>query len=819
MKKIVLLSVIYYLAIMPIIAQSISGNVKNENGEPVPGATVKIEESFSATITNSEGYYEFKKQKNGEYNISVSILGYETQTNKIVLSKEPAKSDFILKISENLTDEVVVNALRAGKKTPVVTTEIDKSEINKSNLGQDVPYLLSLSPSVTTSSDAGTGIGYSKLSIRGTDLTRINVTVNGIPLNDAESHGVWWVDLPDLSSSVENIQIQRGVGTSTNGADAFGANINFATNNLQKEAYNQLSASYGSFNSSKFTIKTGTGLLNKHFAFDLRLSKIHSNGFIDRARTDMESLFTSGSYTDAKTLIKFNVISGQEETYQAWWGVPKVRLENDSTGMMRYLNDGLYSSDEYENMINSNSRTYNYYTYDNQIDNYRQTHYQAFASRELSPSLILNLAFNYTKGKGYYEEYKNEQNLIDYQIDTVFVGTEKIGNSDLIRRKWLSNDLYVANFSIDYNRNSIKAIIGGSFQDYFGKHYGNVIWARYASDSEINHQWYYGTGDKKEYNIFGKIEYLIAQRLNLYADLQFRGIDYKIAGNDDNLRDLKQEHTYNFFNPKVGVDFKIEDGHHIYSTFGIANREPSRTDFIDAINGIVPKHETLNDFELGYSLSGQNSVVNLNFYYMDYNNQLVKTGKINDVGDAIMTNIPNSYRKGIEITGALKISNLIVWNVNATFSKNKIKDYTEYVDNWVDGGQNEIPLGETNLSFSPEIIVGSNIEIKPFKGFEIALQSKYVGKQFIDNSSSEDRMLNDYFVNNLRFNYDFETKIVKKIELQFVVNNIFNNQYETDAWVYRYMSKDANNKDTYYNEDGYFPQAGRNFLAAVILSF
>jgi iron complex outermembrane recepter protein len=814
MKKIVLLTLVICFVQLHLFAQTISGTIVNQSGEPIPGATVLIERSFHASTSNSAGFYSFSKLKPGNYVVKVDFLGYEGQIKEIELQHNSLILNFVLTVSENLTDEVVVSAFRVGKKSPIATTEIESKDLDKRNLGQDVPYLLGFGPSVTTSSDAGSGIGYSKLSIRGTDMTRINVTINGIPLNDSESHGVYWVNLPDLSSSVKNIQIQRGVGSSTYGAASFGANINFATNQLEKEAYAQLSASYGSFNSSKLTLKAGTGLLNKHLAFDLRLSKIHSDGYIDRARSDMGAFFISSSWSDAKTLFRLNLISGQEETYQAWNGVPKVRLENDLEGMKRYQDHWLYSEEETLHMINSNSRTYNFYTYDNEIDNYNQTHYQGFISRELAGNFMLNLAFNYTKGFGYFEQYKKSQRLADYDMVPIETGGQTISRTDLIRQKWLDNDFYVLNFTLEYKKPQIKATIGGSWQDYFGKHFGKVIWARHSGLSEKDHQWYFNTGDKKEYNAFGKLEFLLADRFNLYADMQYRRVDYTIRGIDDDLKDIGQEHVFNFFNPKFGLNYNFNDRQQIYSSFGIANREPSRTDFKDAINDQEPKHETLRNYELGYTFSAPNLLLNLNLYYMDYLDQLVKTGKINDVGDAIMTNIPESYRAGIEFSSKFKLNQILNWSLNTTLSRNKLDGFTEFVDNWDEGGQIQIPVGKSNLSFSPELILGSEIELNPFNGFQIAFISKYVGKQYIDNSSSIDRMIDAYFVNHIRLNYRFETKHIKTIDLQLLVNNIFNTKYETDAWAYRYFYNNA-----YYNMDGYFPQAGTNFMAGIVIGF
>ena len=788
MRKIVLLVLLVLLALINVNAQSIKGQIKDKEGIALAGAFIHIENSFKNYISDTNGKFEIVGLKPGTYHVLVSFMGYENLVETVELSGQDVELNVIMIEAENLTEEIVVSGLRAGRNTPVAYSEIDKYEIAKNNLGKDVPYLLELLPSVTATSDAGAGVGYSKLSIRGTDLSRINVTVNGIPLNDAESHGVWWVDLPDLAASVENIQVQRGVGTSTNGPAAFGANINIQTNKVRKEAYGELAASYGSFNTSKTSLKAGTGLLNEHFAFDIRLSKIHSDGFIDRATTDMESFFASGSYSDKKTLIKFNVISGYENTYQAWNGVPKELLKTN--------------------------RTYNAYTYENEVDDYKQMHYQGFITRELRSDLSLNLGFNYTKGKGYYEQYRTNDELEAYGIAPVVIGSEEITSSDLIRRKWLDNDLYVVTYSLDYSKNKIKATLGGAWQDYYGRHYGEVIWARYASNSEIREQWYYNTGAKKEFNIFGKFEYLFFDQFNIYVDLQYRTIDYKMDGPDDDLIDISQKHTYAFFNPKLGLNYNISSNQNAYLTFGVANREPARADLKDRVGEGAPIHESLMDYELGYTISSRNAKLNVNLYYMDYKDQLVKTGEINNVGNPISVNMPESYRRGVEIAGGIRLFKRLNWQANATFSQNKILNYTEYTDNWDTWGQDENYIGETNISFSPEVIAGSQLTYEPFKGFELALISKYVGEQYIDNSSAKDRMLDAYFVNSLRLNFHFTTKLIKGVDLQFVVNNLFDEEYETNAWVYRYSQGGE-----YYNMDGYFPQAGTNVMFGLVLNF
>jgi iron complex outermembrane recepter protein len=814
MRKIVLLVLLVFLSVIYANAQSIKGQIKDSGGAALVGASVQVKNSFETYISDLNGKFEIKGLKSGTYEILVSFVGYENLTKKIEFSGEDVEINLVLEEADNVTEEVVVSGLRAGRNTPVAYSEMDKEEITKNNLGKDIPYLLELMPSVTATSDGGTGVGYSQLSVRGTDLNRINVTVNGIPLNDAESHGVWWVDLPDLATSIENIQVQRGVGTSTNGPAAFGANINIQTNRVKKDAFGELASSYGTFNTYKTSIKAGTGLLNDHFAFDVRLSKIHSDGFIDRATTDMESFLASGSYSDKKTLVKFNVISGKENTYQAWNGVPKVRLDNDLDGMQRYADHWLYSQDEVDEMVASDSRTYNLYTYDNEVDDYTQSHYQVFVSRELMPELKLNLGFNYTKGKGYYEQYKADRDFEDYGFEPAVIGNDTAFSTDLIQRKWLDNDLYVVTYSLDYLKDNFKATLGGSWQDYYGRHYGEVIWAKYAGGSEIRDRWYSNIGDKQEFNIYGKFEYLFFNQFNVYVDLQYRTIDYEMEGPDDDLVDISQKHSYSFFNPKFGLSYNLSSNQNAYFTFGIANREPTRTDLKDRVEGDDPVHETLMDYELGYTISSQNAKLNVNLYYMDYKDQLVKTGRINNVGNPISVNMPESYRRGLEIAGGIRLFDQLDWQANVTFSQNKILDYTEYTDNWETWGQDENYIGETNISFSPEVIVGGQLAYQPFKGFEVALISKYVGEQYIDNSSAKDRMLDSYFVNNLRLNYHFATKWIKGIDLQFAVNNVFNEEYETNAWVYRYFWENE-----YHNMDGYFPQAGINVMGGVVLNF
>ena len=717
----------------------------------------------------------------------------------ISFSQQPTDSVQITKI----LNEVNVNALRAGERTPVTFTNISKSEIEKGNLGQDLPYMISLTPSVVTTSDAGAGVGYTGFRVRGSDPTRINVTINGIPLNDSESQGVWWVNMPDFSSSIENIQIQRGVGTSTNGAAAFGASVNLKTDGLNKEAYAFTNNSVGSFATLKNNIEFGTGLLNDKFAFDGRLSKISSEGYIDRATSNLKSLYFQGAYFGANSVLKGIVFSGQERTYQAWNGVP-----------LNYLDT---------------NRTFNSYTFKNEVDNYEQTHYQLHYSKQMSNVTIFNIATHYTHGEGYYEQEKLAEDLIDYGLENIILSNDTISSTDLIRRKWLNNDFGGLTYSLNHKMGEIDLVLGGASNRYSGQHYGNIIWAQYASNADFNHQYYWNKAEKLDHNFYAKANYKYSDATNLYADLQRRIVDYIFVGYDEEKNPSEQEVVLAFFNPKFGLFHMLNDNQAIYASFAVANKEPNRNDYVESTPNSRPEHEALYDTEIGYKQNGDKLILGVNLYQMIYKNQLALTGEINDVGASTRTNIGESFRRGIEIEATYKLSDNISWGGNMTLSENKIVSHTAYIDNWDNGGQNKVDYENTDLAFSPNLIWASNINYKLGSNTSIDLISKYVGEQFIDNTSSKDRMLDDYLVNNLRVSYKWKNKIFKISKLTLQVNNLLNNEYVSNAWVYRFISDgwDPRGNDPYvnldsengYNKAGYFPQATRNYLLGITLGF
>ena len=717
----------------------------------------------------------------------------------MALAQSPTDS---IQIKKEL-DEVNVNALRASEKTPMTFTDITEKAIEKQNLGQDLPYLLSTTPSVVTTSDAGAGIGYTGFRVRGSDATRINVTINGIPLNDSESQGVWWVNMPDFASSIENIQIQRGVGSSTNGASAFGATINLKTDGLNSKAYAVTNNTIGSFNTLKNNVEFGTGLINGKFVVDGRLSKISSDGYIDRATSDLKSFYLSGGYYGTDEVLKAIVFSGKERTYQAWNGVPFSYLEDDSL------------------------RTFNPYIYENEVDNYGQTHYQLHYSKQLNTNTNYNVALHYTKGAGYYEQYKNEEAFDDYGLMDIMFGDTIISETDLIRRRWLDNDFYGSVFSYNTTYNKIDVTLGGAWNTYKGKHYGEIIWAQYSSDGALGHVYYDNDATKVDRNVYVKFNYPYSKNINLYADLQKRFLDYNFIGFDEEGNNVEQTAEFDFFNPKFGFHYQIAENKSAYASFAVANKEPNRNDFVESSPNSRPLHETLYDTELGYKLSRNNFKLGVNAYYMIYENQLVLTGQINDVGAYTRTNIDYSERKGIEIEANYQFNDKLNWAGNATFSENKITNFTEYVDNWDTWGQERILHENTDISFSPDLIWASTFSYKLFDNLSAQFISKYVGDQYIDNTSSVDRMLNAYLVHNGRLSWNLNSRLFSSAKLTFQVNNLLDEKYANNAWVYRFISEGWNptgsdpyvntNSEGGYDMAGYFPQAGRNFLVAISL--
>ncbi len=779
---------------------TLKGRVINQNNaSPLPGAHISINNNLKTAITKPDGLFEIKDLKPGKYFIKVTYMGFADWTSDLEIAKNEAMMIPMEPKPIVFDEDVIIESTRAGENIPVTSSSIDSEVLTRLNQGRDVPFILNNLPSVVSTSDAGTGIGYSSFRIRGTDMNRINITVNGIPLNDAESHSVFWVNMPNFISNVSSLQVQRGVGSSTNGAAAFGASVNLQTETPSPDSYAEINSSAGSFNTYQNTLSAGTGLIGGKWAVDMRLSKLNSDGYIDRASSDLKSLYLSGGYYNTNTIIKMNIFSGKEKTYQAWDGVPSYLLDDNRTynGMGYYID-----------------RQGNEHFYDNETDNYQQDHYQLMLAQKLCSKSILNIALHYTRGRGYYEQYKDDENLSDYIKFPVEDSIEISDESDIIRQKHLDNHFYGYTASLKYQPiNRLQLILGSSGNIYDGDHYGTINWAESGIFLTPEYKWYEGTGLKKDLNIFTKANFRLNGRLSLYGDLQLRTIDYKITGIDDDLRDISQNHTFLFFNPKAGAFINLHSNGNLYASFAVSHREPNRDNYTDANpSGPSPVAERLYDYELGYQYKTSKADLNASFYYMDYKDQLILTGDINDVGSPVMINTPESYRTGVELTAGTYILNNLYFSVNGALSSNKIKNFVAKTDNWDTGEQISDTIGTSDLAFSPNALFGYELKWDAFKGFSTSIDGKFVSKQYIDNTSSEDRVIDPYFVNNLRISYSIQPKIVREILLNLNVNNIFNNEYETNAWVYRYFYEGA-----YSKSDGYFPQAGINFTAGITI--
>ena len=784
-------------------------------GNPVPNATIEIEKA-GAFVADLNGRLLINNRQKGLIRCRVTSIGFKTIDTLVGLPAELVK--FQMSVSSLFLDLVEIRALRAGDKAPFAKSNLNKRDIEKLNLGQDLPFILNQTASVFVTSDAGNGVGYTGIRIRGTDATRINVTVNGIPYNDAESQGTYFVDLPDISSSINSIQVQRGVGTSSNGAGAFGASINLSTNEFNEKAYAEVNNSFGSFNTWKNTVKFGTGLINNHFTIDGRLSKISSDGFIDRAGTDLKSFYLSGAYISGKSSIRLNVFSGKEKTYQAWNGIPQYKLFYNKDSLLQHYYNNIgslyFTTADSNNLFNADPAKYNVFTYQNQTDNYQQDHYQLFFNHQFSSAWSFNTAIYLSEGKGYYEEYKNEAQYNSYGLPNPVIGNQTIKKTDLIRQLWLDNNLYGTIFSLIQKTKKEQFTLGGGWNEYDGKHYGNIIWANIGIPKD--YQWYYNKATKKDLNIYSKYQYKLTSKLEALVDLQYRRIDYNVGGTRK-FPDLRVDQTFHFFNPKLGLTYSL--GSLIaYVSFAIANKEPNNNDYETGTAAAAPKREQLQDIELGLEENKNNFGWGINLYYMNYKDQLVLTGKINDVGDAVRINVPASYRMGLELQGRYKLNDYLQLSGNLTLSENKIKNFYDniprYDVNFALVKQDTFYYRKPDLAFSPGIIGSALAQIFPFSNAEIDITGKYVGQQYLDNSGSKAKSMNGYFVQDFRLQYNWHNKITHDMIIVAQLNNIWNKKYESNGYTYSYFYDQS-----LVTENFYFPMAGRNFMLALNVKF
>ena len=697
--------------------------------------------------------------------------------------------DTVQGTKQNL-DEVIVKGIRAKFSSPISYSNIYKEKLKNKNLGQDLPILLNFLPSVVTTSDAGAGIGYTGIRVRGVSPQSTNITINGIPFNDPESMGTFWVNLPDFTSSVQSLQLQRGIGTSTNGSGAFGASINILTDNISQTPYAEISSSFGSFNTRKNTIKFSTGKINDVFEFSGRFSKIDSDGYVDRAFSDLKSYFIQGTYLKGSTLIKAISFAGHEKTYQSWYGLTMDQLKEN--------------------------RRQNPYTYENEIDNYKQDHYQLHWNEQINNFWSFNLGLNYTYGRGYFEQYREDDNIDNYggivSSDTNLNG-EKTDTTDLIRRRWLDNDFYVFNSSLNFIKNKIDLTISSSYSSYVGDHFGEVIWARtFSSNGKIRDRYYEGIGEKKDLSFFTKLLYSIDEKIEFYSDLQYRNVKYNTSGTTSDLVNMVIDKSYGFFNPKIGLSYKLNPNSLLYVSYARANREPNRTDY-ESNPDIQP--ERLNDIEFGWRLRNKNMSLNLNSYFMLYDEQLILTGEIDDVGNPKRTNSGSSYRIGLEIENRINISELFSFETNLTLSSNKNKNIFSMVDGAL------FNYGKTNISFSPSFVGSNAIIYQPSEKISLSLLSKYVGKQYMGNTDQPNSILESYFVNDINITYSLKPeKIFQSISINFLINNILNKEYISNGYYYTYDDTwSVPGQIKTLDGAGYYPQATRNFLAGLVFEF
>jgi iron complex outermembrane receptor protein len=623
------------------------------------------------------------------------------------------------------------------------------------------------------------------------------------------------VDLPDFASSVNSIQILRGVGTSSNGAGAFGATMNFSTNEFNEKPYGEFNNSFGSFNTWKNTIKAGSGLIDDHFTIDVRLSRISSDGFIDRATSNLKSFYFSTAWISQHSSLRLNILSGTEKTYQAWNGIPQAKVVGNLQALQTHYDNNVgslyFTPQDSVNLFNSGKRTYNYFTYQNQTDNYQQDHYQLFFNHQFTEALSLNAAGFYTRGRGYYEEYHDagdsaNAKYANYGLSPYVEGNDTLQSTDLIRQRWLDNYFYGAIFSLQYRKSNTQFTLGGGWDHYYGKHYGIVTWAANGGFPD-NYRYYYEPAYKTDFNVYGKWQQQLATCWTTFLDLQYRHISYQIDGFDDNPAIFINK-LYDFFNPKAGITYSNRDWE-AYFSYSKASHEPNRDDFEAGLNE-QPQPETLHDFELAVQKKNLRYSWGATAYYMLYRNQLVLTGKINDVGSYTRSNIPRSYRVGIELEGSAKIFDWFSADANLALSRNKVLNYTEYDDDYDNGGQASYSYKKTDIAFSPGAVGAINLNFFPFPNFQLILLGKYVSQEYLDNSQKDNRKLDGYYVQNMRFVYTLKNKVIRETNLILQLNNVLNKKYQPNGYTYSYVYGGQ-----LVTENFLFPMAGPNFMFAV----
>ncbi len=809
---------------LPTIAQfTISGTVVDViTQEPIIGVQIGIEGTQRGTVTNIQGMYTFLGMPTGEHYLLVGALGYSERKCLVTVEGEDVVYDIALAgdqvpleaIPLLLYEPAFIEATRANAETPVAHKNVLKSDIEKFNNAQDMSYLLRFTPSMVVTSDAGAGVGYTGLRIRGSDASRINVTINGIPLNDAESQNVYWVNTPDLASSASSIQIQRGVGTSSNGAGAFGGSVKVETDDLKLEPFAEVSNTYGSFNTWKNSVAVGSGEING-WSVEARLSRISSDGYIDRAESNLFSYYTQANWNNGPFSVKAIVFGGRERTYQSWYGTPESRLNNDEEAMLVHAANNGLSESQTENLLNS-GRTYNFYEYRDQVDDYAQDHVQLHAGWYIRSNVKLNVAGHYTYGRGFYEQFKAGEDFEDYGILPLTVGGQIIESTDLIRRRWLQNDLFGGTWSLNWNKQKLNVVVGGAYNEYYGNHYGELTWMEFANGTDIGDAYYLNKAQKNDFNVYARVDYALIKNLKAFVDVQYRTVDYTVSGLDSDRQEVGVDEHLAFVNPKGGFNYKMGKSR-IYVSYAVGNREPTRNDYIDGVAGGA-KPESMQDVELGFQRKSEKLFLGANLYAMEYKDQLVLTGELNDVGNPIRQNVDKSHRRGVEIEVAWMPMERLTLGANATFSENKIENFNQVLYDYTSGYDVIITeFAETDIAFSPSTIAAGQLSYKlldsEFQEVSIGWTSKYVGKQYLDNTTNEDRKLDAYFVSDARLTYVVKNCCFKKLTLNLLVNNVLNEVYSSNGYTYSYVVGET------ITENFYYPQAGTNFLLNMTMEF
>ncbi|WP_126970685.1 TonB-dependent receptor [Gynurincola endophyticus] len=780
MKKLILGICLLFIALLSN-AQFV-GTVTNQNNEPIPFASIQLPQNIFISA-NANGYFRFSSNSDS-VRIHITAVGYNPYSTTLKKQTTP----HVIQLTERAgyMEPIEVKAIRAGEKMPFTQSKLTAKDLEKNLNGQDLPFLLQNTPSLVANSDAGNAVGYTGMRIRGTDGTRINITLNGIPYNDQESQGAFFVNLPDFASSLEDVQIQRGVGTSSNGAAAFGASINLNTNGVKDSAYAHINNSIGSFNTRKHTIKAGSGLIDDHFTVDVRLSKVSSDGYVDRASTDLKSFYLSGAWMNEKSSVRLNVFSGKERTYLAWNGVAEDKLKTDRT----------YN-------VSGTERPGS--PYPNETDNYQQDHFQLFFNHDLGKQWKFNTALFWTIGKGYYEEYRARQKYAeDYGLPEPTIGGVTFERGDMIRQLWLDNDYYGQVFSIQKSNQQNEFTFGGGWNRYEGHHIGRIIWSEHGIQDGT--EWYRLPAHKNDVNFYAKYLRTI-DRWNLFADVQYRNVHYAIYGYRK-APSVNHLNTWNFVNPKIGVSYIVNDLT-AYASFAISNREPNRDDF-EVKPSEKPKHEQLQNIELGVKKGNAQLGGGINFYYMNYKDQLILTGKVNDVGAYARTNVDKSYRMGVELEGNVQLSSWAYLSANLAWSKNRIKSFTAFYDNYDNDDQISEDFSNTPIAFAPKWVGGYNLRITPFNAFNIHLLGKFVDRQFLDNTGNKNRSINGFYNQNIQLSYDLKKVVFKESQLVFQVNNVFNKMYESNGYTFSYLAGGE-----FYTENYYYPMAGTNWMLSL----